>query len=262
MGLAPSIVGNAFNAVRLALAAVGCSRSTEAANHGTTTAMSAPVEFWFDFISPYAYLAWQRIHAIVEDRGRAVVYRPVLFASLLNHWGQLGPAEIAPKRIHAFKQVSRRAAALGVPMSPPPSHPFNPLLGLRLASLELVDMPAGRRRALIDLLFRAVWAGGPGIDDPQVVARLLSDEGFDAQTLLSAAREPAHKQRLVAQTQAGIEAAVFGIPAMITDGELFWGEDSLDDLARFMDGEDPLDLQALSQWADLPASATRQPRTT
>lgn len=220
--------------------------------------MTAPVEFWFDFISPYAYLAWQRVHAIVEDRGRAVVYRPVLFASLLNHWGQLGPAEIAPKRIHAFKQVSRRAAALGVPMIPPPSHPFNPLLGLRLASLEL---PAARQRALIDALFRAVWAGGPGIDDPQVVAQLLSDAGFDAAALLAAAGAPAHKQRLVSQTQVGVDAGVFGIPAMIADGELLWGEDSLDDLARFLDGEDAVDLEALKQWADLPASASRQPKT-
>jgi 2-hydroxychromene-2-carboxylate isomerase len=222
--------------------------------------MSAPVEFWFDFISPYAYLAWQRIHAIAEDRGRAVVYRPVLFASLLNHWGQLGPAEIPPKRIHTFKQVSRRAAALGVPLIPPPSHPFNPLLGLRLASLELPDML--HRRALIDTLFRAVWAGGPGISDPQIVAQLLDDAGFDAAALLAAASEPAHKQRLVAQTQAGVDAGVFGVPAMLTDGELFWGEDSLDDLARFLDGDDPVDLAALSQWADLPASATRQAKRT
>ncbi|PRQ08217.1 2-hydroxychromene-2-carboxylate isomerase [Enhygromyxa salina] len=217
--------------------------------------MSAPVEFWFDFISPYAYLAWQRIHPIAEARGRAVVYRPVLFASLLNHWGQLGPAEIPPKRVHAFKQVSRRARALGVPMIPPPSHPFNPLLGLRLAAL---DLPAPQRRALIDALFRAVWAGGPGIDDPQVVGQLLGDAGLDAQALLTAATSPAHKQGLMAQTQAGIDAGVFGIPAMVVDGELFWGEDSLDDLARFLDGEDLLDLEALRRWADLPASASRQ----
>lgn len=223
--------------------------------------MSAPVEFWFDFISPYAYLAWQRVHTIVEARGREVVYRPVLFASVLDHWGQLGPAEIAPKRVHAFKQVSRRAAALGVPMVPPPSHPFNPLLGLRLAGLELSGMPAARRRVLIDTLFDAVWGGGPGIDDPQVVGRLLTDAGFDAQALLTAAIAPAHKQWLMAQTQAGIDAGVFGVPAMIVDGELFWGEDSLDDMARYLDGEDPLDPAALSQWADLPASATRQART-
>ncbi|KIG16845.1 2-hydroxychromene-2-carboxylate isomerase [Enhygromyxa salina] len=219
--------------------------------------MSAPVEFWFDFISPYAYLAWQRIHGIVEARGRAVVYRPVLFASLLNHWGQLGPAEIAPKRIYAFKQVSRRAAALGVPMTPPPSHPFNPLLGLRLAALERQDLPTPRRRALIDALFAAVWGGGPGISDPQVVGQLLREAGFDAQALQAAATTAAHKQALVTQTQAGVKAGVFGIPAMIVDGELFWGEDSLDDLARFLDGEDPLDPEALQQWADLPASASR-----
>ena len=97
--------------------------------------MSAPIEFWFDFISPYAYLAWQRIHPVVEAHGRALIYRPVLFAGLLDHWGQLGPAEIPPKREFVFRQVLRRAAALGVPLEPPPSHPFNSLLGLRLVPI-------------------------------------------------------------------------------------------------------------------------------
>src|SRR5690554_5088901 len=114
--------------------------------------MSAPIEFWFDFISPYAYLAWQRIHPVVEAHGRALIYRPVLFAGLLDHWGQLGPAEIPPKREFVFRQVLRRAAALGVPLEPPPSHPFNSLLGLRLACLEL---PPADRRRLIDQLYRA-----------------------------------------------------------------------------------------------------------
>ena len=217
--------------------------------------MPAPIEFWFDFISPYAYLAWHRIHTVAQAHGRELVYRPVLFAGLLNHWGQLGPAEIPPKREFVFRQVSRRAAALGVPLQPPPSHPFNPLLGLRLASLELA--PEARRR-LIDTLFRATWGGGPGITDPAVVATLLADAGFDAEALIAEAQSPAGKQRVIDSGAAALAAGVFGVPTMIVDGELFWGTDSFTEIEQVLRGEDPLDREGLARWASLPASAERR----
>ncbi|MFV8752089.1 2-hydroxychromene-2-carboxylate isomerase [Nannocystaceae bacterium ST9] len=217
--------------------------------------MPAPIEFWFDFISPYAYLAWTQIAGLAERHGRALELRPVLFASLLDHWGQLGPAEIPPKRIHTFKQVLRRAHDLGVPLSAPPAHPFNPLLGLRLASLEL---PEAQRRALIDRLYRAVWAGGPGISDSAVVAGLLSEIGLDAAALMTAANAPETKQRLLAGKHDAIARGVFGVPTMIVDGELFWGVDDLGNLERFLRGEDPIDPAALERWRDLPAQAVRE----
>jgi 2-hydroxychromene-2-carboxylate isomerase len=215
----------------------------------------APIEFWFDFISPYAYLAWQRIHAVAEAHGRELVYRPVLFAGLLNHWGQLGPAEIPPKREFVFRQVSRRAAALSVPLLPPPSHPFNPLLGLRLASLELA--PAQQRR-LIDLLYRATWGGGPGITDPSVVAGLLDQAGFAGEQLIAEAQSPASKQRVLDRGAEAIAAGVFGVPTMIVDGELFWGDDSFAELEQVLRGEDTLDRVGMARWAALPASADRR----
>lgn len=214
-----------------------------------------PIQFYFDFISPYAYLAWQRIHPIAERHGRAVALRPVLFAGLLDHWGQLGPAEIPPKRIWTFKQVRRRAARLGVPLQAPPSHPFNPLLGLRLASIASLDDAA--RRRLVDLLYRATWGGGPGITDPAVLAPLLAGEGFDAAGLLEAASQAAVKQAVITTGQEAIAAGVFGVPTMIVDGELFWGDDSFEDLDAFLRGEDPFDPSDAARWAELPASAQR-----
>lgn len=216
--------------------------------------MSGSVELYFDFISPFAYLAWQRVHRVVGDHGRELVLRPVLFAALLDHWGQLGPAEIPPKREYIFKQVLRRAHALGVPLAPPPRHPFNPLLSLRLAALSLEPGP---RRALIDLLFRAAWAGGPGVDDPAVVATLLGDAGFDADALLAQATDAEHKRALIAATKDALARGVFGVPTMVVDGELFWGEDSLDDLAAHLRGEDPVNQDMLARWAELPAGAQR-----
>lgn len=217
--------------------------------------MSAPIEFWFDFISPYAYLAWQRIHAVAEAHGRELVYRPVLFAGLLNHWGQLGPAEIPPKREFLFRQVSRRAAALGVPLQPPPSHPFNPLLGLRLATIEL---PTEQRRRLIDTLWRATWGGGPGIADPATVAPLLEQAGFAAEALITQAQSASCKQRLLETGAAALAAGVFGVPTMIVEGELFWGDDSFAELEPVLRGEDTLDREGLARWASLPASAERR----
>lgn len=216
--------------------------------------MPAPIEFWFDFISPYAYLAWSQLPALADRHGRSIVLRPVLFASLLNHWGQLGPAEIPPKRTHTFKHVLRLAHELGLSLSPPPAHPFNSLLGLRLATLELPDAD---RRAVIDRLYRAVWAHGPGITDPAIVAGLLGELGLDAEALLTAANTPDNKQRLIAATDEAISKGVFGVPTMIVDGELFWGVSDLGHLDRFLRGEDPVDANVLERWRDLPAQAVR-----
>jgi 2-hydroxychromene-2-carboxylate isomerase len=221
--------------------------------------MSAPIEFWFDFISPYAYLAWTQVPALAQRHQRPLVLRPVLFAALLDHWGQLGPAEIPPKRVHAFKHVLRRGFDFGVPLQAPPAHPFNSLLGLRLASLELPDAD---RRALVDRLYRAVWGPeGPGITDPEVVAKLLGEIGLDGQALLAAANSPDNKQRLIAATQEAIEKGVFGVPTMLVEGELFWGTDDLPNLDRFLRGEDPIDLAALERWRNLPAQAVRAKAT-
>ena len=91
-----------------------------------------PLTFWFDPISPYAYLAFEHLPQALEGCSYSVDYRPVLFAGLLGHWGQLGPAEIEPKRAWTFRQVAWHAHTLGIPMDTPAMHPFNPLSLLRL----------------------------------------------------------------------------------------------------------------------------------
>ena len=114
----------------------------------------SPLRFFFDYVSPYAYIAWTRIHALAARFDREVEPTPILFAALLDAGGTLGPAEIPAKRAYVVKDVTRLARAHGVPCSPPPAHPFNPLFALRVSSLP---MPASTRRALIDRLFMAVW---------------------------------------------------------------------------------------------------------
>ncbi|MCA9634627.1 MAG: DsbA family protein, partial [Myxococcales bacterium] len=120
------------------------------------------------------------------------------------------------------------------------------------------SLDAGARGRVIDALFDATSGDGPGITDPDTVAGLLDRAGVDGAALVAAAGAPAAKDRLRRATEDALAAGVFGVPTMIADGELFWGDDSLDDLDRFLAGDDPIDQAALAAWADLPAAAQRR----
>jgi len=122
--------------------------------------------FWFDPISPYAYLAFEHLPQVLEGCSYVVDYRPVLFAGLLGHWGQLGPAEIEPKRAWTFRQVAWQAQQLGIDIDTPAQHPFNPLALLRLG---LASAPSGGlpNRRVVELLMRHVWRGGADANDAE-----------------------------------------------------------------------------------------------
>jgi 2-hydroxychromene-2-carboxylate isomerase len=222
---------------------------------GTVRGVAAPLRYHFDFISPYAYLGWQGIHALAERHGRVVEPVPVLFAALLDAHGHKGPAEIAPKRVYIFKNVLRVAHRLGVPLQPPPAHPFNPLLGLRVAALPL---PAEDRRRAIDALYAATWGGGEGIDTPEKVVAVLCEAALDGPTLVAEAGADDAKGRLREMTDQALRDGVFGVPTVIVDGELFWGHDSFVDIDAFLAGEDPVRPEMLERWKGLPAGARRR----
>ncbi|MCB9663105.1 MAG: 2-hydroxychromene-2-carboxylate isomerase [Alphaproteobacteria bacterium] len=211
-----------------------------------------PVPFHFDLISPYAYLAWCTVHDVVAPHGAVVRPVPVLFAALLDHHGTVGPAEVPAKRRYVFVDCLRTAAHLGVPLKAPPAHPFNPLLALRVAGLDMDDTT---RRRLVDRLFAAVWAGGPGVEDPDVVGALAEEVGVpDA---VARATAPEAKARLRASTEAAIAQGIFGVPTLVLDGELFWGLDSLGHLERRLAGLPPASLGELEGWLSRPPTARR-----
>lgn len=215
--------------------------------------------FYFDFISPYAYLAWTQLPALAARHQRELVPVPVLFAGLLNAHGQKGPAEIPAKRLYLFKDVCRKAHLLGLPpLIPPPAHPFNPLLALRAASFP-ADDPAGQRR-LIDELFAATWAGGGGVESAAQVAGCAARAGLDAAAVLAFAHSEAAKLSLRQHTEEAIAHGVFGVPTVAVAQELFWGTDSLPALEAYLLGHDPLSHDALRRWEALRPSATRTPR--
>ncbi len=212
------------------------------------------VRFYFDYVSPNAYLAWTQIHALAERYGAAVEPVPVLFAGLLDAHGQLGPAEIPAKIAWMSKSNLRKAARLGVALEAPAYHPFNPLLALRVSSMPLE--PAARR-AIVDGLFRGVWVRGLHVSDAAVVARIAGECGLDGAALVGAAVEPDAKARVRGQTDDAIARGVFGVPTMETAGELFWGYDDFPQLELVLAGRDPIDASAWSRWAAPRASAVR-----
>lgn len=190
-----------------------------------------PITFYLDPISPYAYLAFERLPQALAGHTYMVEYRPVLFAGLLQHWGQLGPAEVAPKREWTFRQVAWLAHHHGVPLQMPAVHPFNPLPLLRLLLASAADGQPSRLAC--ESVLRHVWRGGADPGDAQRFESLTKT--------LQPARDPQDdevKRQLRANTEAAIARGVFGVPTFeLPDGKLFWGHDSLDMLAACLGGD-------------------------
>jgi 2-hydroxychromene-2-carboxylate isomerase len=214
----------------------------------------AGVDFYFDYLSPFAYFAALRLPALCQQRGTELRFRPVLFAGLLDHWGQRGPAEVPPKAIHTFKLCARYAALHGVPFRSPRFHPYRPLSALRV-SLESV---AGDDQAkVVAAIFHAGWGQGADLGAPADLIAAITAAGLDGKALMEKAAEPQAKATLREETQAAIAKGVFGIPTMIVADELFWGVDQLEYLELHLEGRDPLQSVDLAQVRSEGSAAVR-----
>ena len=192
------------------------------------------ITFYLDFVSPYAWLAFERLPEVLEGLSYHVAYRPVLLGALLQQHGNPGPAGIAPKRDWTYRHVTWLGHAQGTPLQMPARHPFNPLPLLRLALACSDDGHINRFTA--GTMLRHVWQGG---HDALDVARLselaarLSDQLRPGQD----ANSEAPKALLRANTEAAQAAGVFGVPAFGVDDKLFWGLDGLPMLRAYLDGD-------------------------
>lgn len=208
------------------------------------------ITFYFDVISPYAYLAFEHMPQALQGISYQVGYQPVLFAGLLKHHGQLGPAEIPTKREWTYRQVDWLARQLGIEMKSPTEHPFNPLALLRLAvACGLKGLP---NRYVVETLFRHVWRSGQQADDPVRLAALTE--------FLKPAHDPNSaevKALLKSFTDSAIQEGVFGVPTFKVDDKLFFGLDSLPMLAAYLKEDVWFENAKWNEHALLPQGATR-----
>lgn len=211
----------------------------------------SPLFFYFDYISPYAYLASTQLQALASKHDRELRPVPVLFAAMLDASGARGPAEIPLKREYMFRDVNRLAKMLGVPIEPPATHPFNPLAALRATRVA-------NDWRFVEALYRATWVESRRVDRPEVVAEIAGETGLDGTAILEESRSPEIKTRLRTATEEAIARGAFGVPTMIADDELFWGVDSLPLLERFLSTGERIDAATLGRWQRITPSAIRK----
>jgi 2-hydroxychromene-2-carboxylate isomerase len=203
--------------------------------------MAPSIDWYFDFVSPYSYLALHRLPELANP----IVYKPVLFAGILNHWGQKGPAEIPAKRKWTYRSCVWEAGKLGVPFRFPAAHPFNPLPHLRLA-LACDCAPKAVKR-----IFDFVWTTGEDAADPARFSSLCAELGADP------ARRPEVKDLLRRNTDEAIARGVFGVPSFVIHDEVFWGADSIAFAKAFLADPRALDNDEMRRVDGLPAAAAR-----
>ncbi len=207
---------------------------------------AVPLVWYFDFISPYSYLQFAAYPELV----RSATLRPVLFAGLLNHWGNKGPAELPAKRLQTYRFTFWQADQLGVEMNYPPAHPFNPIPALRLAvALECGYDP-------VRTIFEFIWKEGRSVAEewPALAERLgLTREAADA--LIA---EPRVKEALAANGREAIARGVYGVPTVDTGKELFWGRDATDMLYAYLADPALFEQPEMRRLAALPVGAARK----
>jgi 2-hydroxychromene-2-carboxylate isomerase len=174
------------------------------------------LRWYFDFVSPFAYLHWQQLKTLPQFERITPV--PIAFGAVLHHLGNLGPAEIPAKRRFTYRQVLWQAQQQGAILRFPPGHPFNPLAALRLC------LAAGATPAAVDILFNWIWRDGRAADTPQALA--LPGAMLDIPNVAAAVAALSVKEQLRQNTEAAITAGVFGVPTLAIDGELFWGNEA------------------------------------
>ena len=204
-------------------------------------------EWYFDFISPFAYLQFESLAQL--PRRLEISFKPVVFAGILNHLQHKGPAEIAGKRRFTYRHVTWLARRHGIELRFPPAHPFNPLRALRLA------VALGSRRDAIERIFRFIWREGRSLDDAEAWHALTTGLGVsDAGSMIS---NQAVKDELRANGDRASTLGVFGVPTFSLDGELFWGFDATGMVADYVTDPQWFRSAAMQRVDNLPAAAQR-----
>ncbi len=193
--------------------------------------MPKTVEFYFDFGSPTAYLAFTQLPAIAARHGALISWRPILLGGIFKAVGNRSPVEVIPKGRYMLQDLARFAKRYGVELKFNPYFPINTLPLMRgITAVQMYD--PSRNLEFASAIFRALWVEEKNLSDPAIVAQSLAANGFDPQQVAGWTGEPAVKEKLISETNAAVEKGVFGAPSMIVDGVLYFGQDRLDFVAE------------------------------
>lgn len=208
------------------------------------------VRWYFDFISPFAWLQWHTLYRLhrAGELQLQLQPQPILFAAVLDHLGQRGPAEIPGKRAFTYRLVQWQAHSSGVPLQFPPAHPFNPIAALRLALAAELDLQ------VIDAIFQLIWAQGR-LPDPPALQELATQRGLGELDALIGS--PQVKAQLRSNTETAIARGVFGVPSAELDGELYWGNDATPMLLHALAHPQCWSQAPYARLADLPVASSR-----
>jgi 2-hydroxychromene-2-carboxylate isomerase len=193
------------------------------------TGTGTPIDFYFDFSSPYGYLAARRIEALGAELKREIVWHPILLGVAFKATGQ-SPLVDQPLRgpyhLHDMKRTARR---LGLPFQLPEGFPLATMAAARAFYWADETSPLAAKKLALAAL-DACFANGINITKAETIAAIAAGIGFNAEAVLAGIADPAIKEKLRAETENAIARGVFGSPFFIVDGELFWGNDRLADL--------------------------------
>lgn len=195
------------------------------------------LDFWFEFASTYSYPAAARIGALATQRGVAVRWRPFLLGPVFkqNGW-TTSPFNLYPARgRYMWRDLARICGAMGLPFAEPPQFPQNSILAARVA---LIAFDNGWGETFTHAVYRAQFGERKNIGEPEVMAAIIGAMGKAATDVTAGAQSDANKLRLRDQTDEAIRLGIFGAPSFVTgDGELFWGNDRLEDALDWAAGK-------------------------
>jgi len=199
-----------------------------------TEPAAAPIDFWFDFSSPYGYLMSEKIDALATQYGRQVKWHPILLGIVFQATGSRPPADgVSSKGLYMFHDFHRSARHMGIPYNPPSRFPL-PTQNAARAYYWLHGQDCALARQFARATYRAFFVDDLDISSPEVVLQIAAQLGVDRSSLETALQSPEIKSRLKDECEAALKAGVFGSPHIIIDGEAFFGADRLPQIEHWL----------------------------
>jgi 2-hydroxychromene-2-carboxylate isomerase len=195
--------------------------------------MAAPIEFYFDFSSPYGYMASEKIDALAAKYGRSVDWHPVLLGAIFKTTGAQPPAGLPIKGDYFKHDFARSARLLGVPYKHPSIFPIASVAPSR-AVYWLKDRDVEKSKALVRALYKAFFVEDRDIQNVEVVLDVAANLGINRDELAAGLNDPVVKDRLKNEVQQAMDKGVFGSPYIMIDGEPFFGADRLDQVEKWL----------------------------